>query len=128
LEENTIEFERGKRNALTDAIVGILFFIAVDDEKEISKLTLRQIKQALRNITKCSNCKTIDEILNIAIFDFNEFNEVYEKANMDAKVEIASEAILANIINLNFISKITKLDIEDIKKIEAKVNKDKYLA
>ncbi|MBU3190752.1 hypothetical protein K9O30_14985 [Clostridium bowmanii] len=98
-------------------------FITVDDERKLEKLTLNQIKGALQNTTKCNDCQTVDEILNKAIYDYKDFNEVYEKANKDTKVKIAKRAIKLKILNLQLISDLTELSIEDIEKIEGEINK-----
>ena len=115
------DFEKGKREALKDVIIGILSFITVDDAKKLEKLTLKLITRSLRNITKCGDCQTVDEILNKSIYDYKDFIEVYEKANRDTQVEIAKRVIELKLLSKQHISDLTELSIEYIEKIEKEV-------
>ena len=118
---NTDDFEKGKRCALEDVFVGILGFITVEDAKKLEKLTLKLITRSLKNITKCGDCQTVDEILNKSIYDYKDFIEVYEKANRDTQVEIAKRVIELKLLSKQHISDLTELSIEYIEKIEKEV-------
>lgn len=116
-------FMQGRCQALEDVIVGLFGFITVDDATKLRTLTLKQIDLALRNIFKCADCKSVDEVLYKAIYDYQDGKDIYEKAMKDTKRDIARRAIELKLINIELIAKLTGLDISEVEKIEDEVYK-----